>query len=154
MTDELELPSATRVAAYGVALDEARRILVVRIAPGYTEVGRWTLPGGGINFGEDPAAAARRELEEETGLTGEIERLAWVGSWSRGPLQERGWGPFHSIQIVYRMRITGGALRHEVDESTDMAAWIPLDEVRQLPTVPLIDQALEFLETSAVAVAD
>ena len=33
----------------------ASRLLVVRIAPGYTrDAGQWTLPGGGLNFGEDP----------------------------------------------------------------------------------------------------
>ena len=47
-------------------------------------------------------------------------------------------GAFHGIRIVYRMRITGGALRHEVDESTDMAAWFSLDQVRELPTVELV----------------
>ena len=44
------------------------RILLVRVAPGYMrDVGQWTLPGGGLNFGEDPADGALRELTEETG---------------------------------------------------------------------------------------
>ena len=154
MSEQPELAPMTRIAAYAVVVDEAGQLLIVRIAPGYPSVGQWTLPGGGIQFGEDPALAVHRELEEETGLTGEIERLAFVGSWTRGPIPERGWGPFHGIQIVYLMRITGGSIRHEVEESTDMAAWVPLAEVRQLPIVPLLEETLKYLESSEVALAD
>jgi hypothetical protein len=36
--------------------------------------------------------------------------------------------------VFYTARITGGELRHEVGGSTDMAAWIPLDDLdRQAP---------------------
>jgi ADP-ribose pyrophosphatase YjhB (NUDIX family) len=40
--------------------------------------GEWCLPGGFIELGEKPDAAALRELVEETGLTGEIDRLIGV----------------------------------------------------------------------------
>ena len=156
MTDEQELPRTTRVSAYGLCFDADDRMLLVRIAPGFTRdaEGKWTLPGGGLNFAEDPAAGALRELEEETGYTGEVERLAFVSSFSRGPLLDMGYGAFHGIRIVYRVRITGGALRHEVDESTDMAAWFTQDELRAIPLVELVDRALEYLEAAEVAVAD
>lgn len=154
MSDEQEPPSTTRVAAYAIVIDANRQMLLVRVAPGYADVGQWTLPGGGINFGEHPAAGVLRELEEETGYSGEVECLEFVESWTRGPLPEHGWGAFHGIQIVYRVRITGGSMRHELDESTDMAAWIPLDEVRQLPIVALIEETLQHLEAPQVALAD
>src|SRR4051794_40644538 len=144
----------TRVAAYALVVDDRQQILLVRVAPGYVSVGQWTLPGGGLDFGEDPADAALRELTEETGYTGAIDSLAFVHSWSRGPLLEHGWGPFHGIQIVYRAHITGGDLRDETDESTDQAAWIPVAEARTLPLVALAQKALEHLDETNLAHAD
>jgi 8-oxo-dGTP diphosphatase len=150
----MELPEYVRVAAYAVARDEEARILLVRISPGYAAVGQWTLPGGGLNFGEDPADGAIRELEEETGYVGEINRLAFVASWTRDSIPEEGYGPFQAIQIVYEVRLTGGGLRHEQEESTDMAAWFSLDDARALPIVSLVVKTLDHLESADRALAD
>jgi 8-oxo-dGTP diphosphatase len=146
----------TRIAAYGLVFDDDRRLLLVRIAAGYTRDadGKWTLPGGGLKFGEDPARGAVREIEEETGFSAELGPVAFVSSYVRGAIPSEGVGEFHSVRIVYNARVTGGSLRHEVDESTDMAAWFSLDEVRQLPIVELVHRALEHLEASAVALAN
>ena len=42
--------------------------------------GHWTLPGGGIDFGEDPEDAVVREFIEETGLTVKVRKLAGIDS--------------------------------------------------------------------------
>ena len=149
------LTPMSRVAAYAVAVEDGR-ILLVRIAPGYTRDadGKWTLPGGGLNFGEDPLMGMLRELAEETGLLGESLGLAFVHSVFRGPIPDEDLGAFHSIRIAYNVRITGGELRHEKDESTDMAAWVPLAEMASLPKVDLVDETLRYLETSGRALAD
>ncbi len=145
MSAEPELAPTTRVASYALVEDESRRLLLVRIAPGYPAAGKWTLPGGGLNFGEDPALGVLRELGEETGLTGEVIDLAFVHSYVRGALPNHGLGAYHAIRIVYRVRITGGGLRDEIEESTDRAAWFALDEARALPLVDLAVTALDHL---------
>lgn len=131
--------SVTRVAAYALCTD-ADRLLLCRIAPGHwSGVGGWTLPGGGLDFGEPPADGALRELAEETGLSGSVLGLADVFSWSarwKHPVDGVDEA-FHAIQIVYRVRVTGGELRDEPDGSTDRAAWFDLDELAELPLVRL-----------------
>jgi len=130
----------TRVAAYALCTD-GDAILLTRIAPGATATsdGMWTLPGGGVDFGEDPRDAAIRELEEETGLRGEIVELVDVDSWAgRFVLPANGvLTDFHAIRIIYRVRITGGELRVEIGGSSDACAWVGHEETGTLPLVEL-----------------
>lgn len=133
--------SATpRVAAYALCIREDDAILLVRVAPGYPAAGSWTLPGGGLHFGEDPAVGVLRELTEETGLEGEVRSLAFVQSSAGVNPAGDAW---HGIRIVYRVTISGGELRPEVDESTDMAAWVGPQEAAALPLDDLAREAIE-----------
>jgi ADP-ribose pyrophosphatase YjhB (NUDIX family) len=134
----------TRLAAYTLCVDQGR-LLLVRIAPGYPAAGIWTLPGGGVEFGEDPADAARRELAEESGLEGRIDDLAFVNSIAGEDLSDRRTGPFHGVRIVYLATVTGGSLRDEVEESTDRAEWATLPHLDGRPVTELVNVAVEWL---------
>jgi len=137
----------TRVAAYALCEDDAGRILVTRLSRGEIRPGEWTLPGGGIDFGEAPEAAALRELSEESGLTGEIVALAAVESWvRRGRMPPFPGDDFQAIQIIYRVRVTGGTLRDELDGTTDAAAWFTREELVTLPIVELVESGLRVLD--------
>jgi 8-oxo-dGTP diphosphatase len=136
----------TRVSGYALCLD-GNRILLCRIAPGpWSAVGSWTLPGGGLEFGESPRDGTLRELAEETGLEGTIEGLIdvldWTASWSHP--DDGVAEAFHAIQVVYRVRITGGTLRNEPDGSTDVAAWFTRAEAEALPLVELSEAGIRL----------
>ncbi|GAB1824182.1 NUDIX hydrolase [Herbidospora sp. RD11066] len=68
----------TRPAARVVCLDGDGRVLLLRWHDHVSDEVFWEPPGGGIDPGESPLAAARRELTEETGLPGEAVEDLWV----------------------------------------------------------------------------
>jgi 8-oxo-dGTP diphosphatase len=130
-----------RVAAYAVCVRDGRMLLARWVAR--DGVKRWTLPGGGMDHGEDPYDTVIREAEEETGYA--VEPVALLGVDSTRQTHPRRLGAdvdFYGLGIVYEARVTGGELRHETDGSTDMAAWHPLDEVSALDRVGLVDAGL------------
>lgn len=134
-----------RVAAYAVVIDAEDRLLLAHWNEGRRAA--WTMPGGGLEPGEDPERAARREVREETGYKVEIDELLGIHSRVIPPGRRLTPGvtePLHTLRIVYRAHIIGGKLRNEKDGSTDRAEWFPLDEVSALQRVKLVDIALEM----------
>jgi ADP-ribose pyrophosphatase YjhB (NUDIX family) len=128
-----------RVGAYAV-IQRAGLVLLARFVG--SDPPRWTLPGGGLDHGEDPREGAVREVEEETGYRVELRRLLTVESFRA--LVDRPDGPIdhHAICIVYTAEVVGGELRDEVGGTTDTAAWVPLAEVPALVRGALVDLGL------------
>jgi ADP-ribose pyrophosphatase YjhB (NUDIX family) len=133
----------TRVAAYALCIDQGGRILLCRMSPTVVAGEVWTLPGGGLHFGESPENAVLRELGEETGQSGEIIRLVEVSdNLLRIPSRP---GTVHAIRIVYEVRVEGGELRDETEGTSDACSWLTLEEATGLNLNDLARRALELL---------
>ncbi len=111
-------------------------VLLCRVANGLPGGGHWTLPGGGLRFGEDPQRAAIREVREETGLEVALGELLGLRSAVLEPGETLTGHRIQAIGILYRATLKGGELRDETDGSSDLARWIPLDELARLPLTP------------------
>jgi 8-oxo-dGTP diphosphatase len=79
-----QLPQIRLAAA--IVLQDDQVLLVRRSVHERFLPGIWGIPCGKLEPGEDPAAGALRELKEETGLIGEVRRLAghsdFVSEWN------------------------------------------------------------------------
>ena len=137
-------PGRTRVGGYALCTDDEGRVLLARLSAIEIDVGAWTLPGGGIHFGEHPDAAAVRELEEETGYIGEIEAIAGVFSHVYRQSRAAGGSDLHFLGILYHMRLVGGRLRDEVDGTTDTARWFRRDELGDVRLVEIAQFGVEL----------
>ncbi|WP_367041929.1 NUDIX hydrolase [Streptomyces sp. Je 1-332] len=135
-----------RVAAYAVCVRDGQLLLARWVAGDGSK--RWTLPGGGMDHGEDPYDTVIREADEETGYVIEPRALLGIDSLRRRyPRKLGAVADFHGLRIVYEARIAGGELRHERDGSTDLAAWHALGDVPGLDRVGLVDVGLALWRT-------
>ncbi len=146
-------PRAQRFAAYAVATDPTERVLLTRIADGYPGAGRWHLPGGGTDFGEQPTIALLREVVEETGQQGEITGLLGVASHrDRHNLGPEGYPiDWHGVRAFYRVAVAEptATVVHDSGGSTAEAAWFGRDEITGLE---LTEVTYEAFDSAGMAV--
>ncbi|MBO0810957.1 MAG: NUDIX domain-containing protein [Microlunatus sp.] len=131
--DEYAVPRQ-RVAAY--AWVESRRGILAsefhRPAPG----GRWGLPGGGIDSGEEPVAAVHREVMEETSQQIDLGDLVavdtrhWIGRNPAGIVED-----FQAVRLIYRATCPEPTdpVVIDVGGTTTSAAWFPYETWQDHP---------------------
>jgi 8-oxo-dGTP diphosphatase len=116
-----------------IVVDAAGRVLLVRRANPPAQ-GTWSIPGGRVEPGERAEDAVVRELAEETGLRGEIERE--VGTVERA-------APAGGTYVIrdFLLRVDDAALLRAADDALD-AGWFTGPEVAALETSPGLRETL------------
>lgn len=115
-----------------------------------TQCGKaWQLPKGLIERGEQPEAAAEREVLEETGLRGRLlQRLDRIEYWY--VWEERGEKTrVHKLVYFFLFRYTKGSTRDHDDEVDD-ARWFPIEEAQRTLS---FENERHVLELAARAIA-
>ncbi len=127
-------------AAGGVVVDEAGRWLLIH------RNGRWDLPKGHLEAGESIETCAAREVEEETGVRGEVVRplcrtlhAYWFPKTGRWELKQTHW---------FELRATGpSALQPQTEEGIERVVWCTpaeaAEHVREaFPTIRRVAEAM------------
>lgn len=136
-----------RFAAYAVVQSE-RGLLATEYSDLTAVSGRWGMPGGGLDEGEEPVAAVVREVYEETGQGVEVGELVlvqsshWVGRSPHGGVED-----FHAIRLIYRGTCPDPTdpVVHDQGGTTASARWVPAGTWQDLTWTANWRQALKRL---------
>lgn len=133
----------SRVSAYAwIQRDDMVLLTLWEGAPARGVSPRWGLPGGGIEWGEQPDEALVREVFEETGYHIAPGEILGIGLLDVPPEQRlSGDTPLRLVRFLHRATIIGGELTHEIGGSTLRAAWFPVGELAGIPTEHTLDWA-------------
>jgi 8-oxo-dGTP pyrophosphatase MutT (NUDIX family) len=112
--DLLWMPGIT-----AVVLDDHEQLLLVRRA----DDGRWSLPAGILEPGEQPAVAIVREIHEETAVEAVVDRLVRVESLP--PSAYPNGDQVQYLDLCFRCHAVGGTPRVNDDESLEVG-WFRL----------------------------
>ncbi len=136
-----------RFGAYGLVTDPADRVLLSLIAEGYPGAGRWHLPGGGTDHGEQPVTGLLRELIEESGQLGRVTDLIELDNLHNpAALGPEGYPlDWHGIRVVYRVTVdvpTEPKVTELAGGSTARAGWFSRSDLRELPLTEIAARLL------------
>ena len=132
---------STRLSVYGAATRQGQ-ILLIRHAPHVPSGRKWSLPGGGVDWGETLHTALHREVWEEAGLTCEIGEMAL----EYGFKVKKEQNDLFVHQVVFHIEVSNEEPRViEVEGSTEHVEWVSFDDALLLPLVTVARKALDLV---------
>jgi 8-oxo-dGTP pyrophosphatase MutT (NUDIX family) len=114
-------------SAGGIVLGDHGTVALVR----HRGSGEWLFPKGHLEAGEDDETAARREIEEETGLT-DLELIDDLGEYERLRMLPDGTDSSEELKTM-RMFLFAAPMHAEIRGAAEIeeAAWFPFRELNE-----------------------
>ena len=138
----MELNMQRTESAGGIVLNQNGDVALVKNGPSF-----WGFPKGHLDSGEEALTAARREIEEETGLS-ELELVKDLGSYERYRGTPTGGDDTKELKVIrmflFRTRQTKLA---PIDASNPEARWVPLQDVVEILTHPKDKEFFKSIES-------
>ncbi|WP_318507051.1 NUDIX domain-containing protein [Bacillus sp. T3] len=138
-TNDPSAPAANSIkpaAAVAIVNDQNEILLLQR-----RDNGKWTMPGGTMDFGEDLKTCAIREVQEETGYKVEVTDIIGTYSNPKTVIAYSDGEVRQEFAILYRGTITNG--HFEMDSESTAYKWIKLEQATQLPMAESQKQRME-----------
>jgi len=108
-------------AAVAALIEKDGKFLLVQEGYAGADTGKWNLPAGWLEVGEDPLFAVKKEVREEAGLEFEPKKIVGIFSLVRNDLRNNLYNAPHGVRFVFSGVVTGGELKpEEPDEITDV----------------------------------
>jgi mutator protein MutT len=133
------------LGAYVILHDDNSLILIRKSRGAYT--GKLDLPGGTIEHGESPIEAAKREVEEEAGIS--INSIELVDAISKRTL----WKDIdddedlHHVGIIYKSKCDNVNLKNDSDGLDSLgASWYKINNVKEEELSPFAYYAIQLLK--------
>lgn len=106
-------------------IEKDNKILLLKRSEKYEHLTNcWDIPGGRINFGEEPEEGLRREIKEETGLElKEIKKIIDAATVFKN--EER-----HIVRITYLCTVEDGDTN--ISHEHTHLEWIPKEKIKEL----------------------
>jgi 8-oxo-dGTP diphosphatase len=114
------------IVGVGVVILEGDKILLEK-RKNEPNLGKWSVPGGLVELGEDVEQAVIREVKEETGLDAHEPQLVDVVNYVS--LGKRGAVKYHYVIIDYLVTVGSGNPKAASD--ADALKWAPFNEVEE-----------------------
>ena len=125
-----------KVAIHALIKNSEGKYLVTRRSkkndwqPGFFDI-----PGGTVEFGEEPEKALLREVLEETGLLVKIIKPIYIFAYLSNPGR-------HQFQIVYECDYEGGSVKLNPEEHDDRK-WVDLEGIKKIKKIAFLKGLVE-----------
>lgn len=120
-----------KIAAHGFIKNKNKYLITRRSLLNDYKPGEWDIPGGTVEFGEDPVECLEREIKEESNLKVKVVKPIYIYSYVSGENR-------HQLQIVYECEYKSGNVKLNPEEH-DEFKWATILEIKKLPKIAFLN---------------